>query len=88
MPFALEQLDRKKVAVEVTIGAEVRVLRGTADYIQHAVLGDCLRIAIDDPSSGELELLLRASEWAGSIALDDRHGCDYRIALDPACLMQ
>jgi hypothetical protein len=87
MAFVLEQLDQKQVAVELTIAGEVRILRGAADYIRDPHLGECLRIVTGE-KDGRSELLLKQSEWAGSIAVDDRHGCDYRIRLDPVCLLQ
>jgi hypothetical protein len=85
MPMLLEQLDQKTLAVELIIGGEIRILRGAARFVNDPDLGNCLRIAIDDMDT---ELLLRASEWTGSIAVDDRHGCDYRIRLDQVCMLQ
>ncbi|HUE73452.1 MAG TPA: hypothetical protein VMP01_21415 [Pirellulaceae bacterium] len=84
MGISLEQLDRKTVAVELTIAGEVRILRGVGNYVHDEVLGDSLRIALDDPDS-QTEILLRKSEWAGPIVLDDQHGCDYRIRLGSVC---
>lgn len=87
MGISLEQLDRKTVAVELTIAGEVRVLRGVGNYVHDELLGDCLRIAPDDPES-QVEIFLRQSEWAGPIVLDDQHGCDYRIRLDTVCSLK
>ena len=84
MGILLEQLDQKKVAVELPIANEVRVLRGVGDYVNDLQLGKCLRIFSDDPQN-TFEILLRVSEWSGPIVPDDRHGCDYRLCLKSAC---
>lgn len=86
MAIPLRQLDQHTVAVEIAFPAEIRILRGSGVYCQDPELGDCLRITVDDPACGSLEILLRQREWAGPITVDDRHGCDYRLRLDPACL--
>jgi hypothetical protein len=86
MAIPLQQLDQRTVAVEIAFPTETRVMRGSGVYCQDADLGDCLRITIEDPACGTLEILLRQNEWASPIAVDDRHGCDYRLRLDPACL--
>jgi hypothetical protein len=83
MEIPLEQLDRKKVAVEVPFPDGVRVLRGVGVLCRDPVLEDCLRIVVDDPAAGQLEILLRTNAWGGPIAVDDRYDCDFRIRLDP-----
>lgn len=86
MAISLRQLDQKTVALEVAFQDGIRVLKGVGIYGEDAELGDCLRITIDDPDSGQIEVLLRQSEWAGPILVDDRHGCAYRLRLEPGCL--
>lgn len=86
MAISLQQLDQRRVAVEIAIGDELRVLRGGAIFCNDPTLGDCLRITIDDPAAGQMEILLRQSEWGGLIARDDRHDCDFRLRLDSFCL--
>ena len=87
MAILLEQLDQKTVAVELDIGGELRVLRGAGNFVHEPPLGDCLRIVSGDPDD-PFEILLRKSEWAGTIAVDERHGCDYRIRLNSVCQLQ
>ncbi len=85
--ISLEQLNQRRVAVEIAIAGDVRVLHGAADYIRDPHLGECLRIVTGD-ADGNAELLLRTSEWNGTISVDDRHGCDYRIQLNQVCSLQ
>ena len=87
MAIVLEQLDQKRVAVEIIIAGDVRLLLGVGDFVHDDVLGDCLRIIPDD-SQAQVEILLRKSEWSGSIVVDELHGCDYLLRLNPACLLQ
>jgi hypothetical protein len=87
MAIVLDQLDQKRIAVEITIAGEVRLLLGVGDFVHDDILGDCLRIIPDD-SQAEVEILLRKSEWSGPIVVDDLHGCDYLLRLDPACLLK
>ena len=87
MPIALEHLDEKKVAVELTVGGTVRTLRGIAQYVRDPDLGECLRVPTGD-EEGHIELLLRKDEWSGTIEVDTSHGCDYRIRLNQTCSLQ
>ena len=87
MGISLVDLDRKHVAVELTVSGQERILRGKGEFVHDPQLGECLRIISDDPQD-QVEILLRASEWAGAIAVDDRHGCDYRVRLNSLCQLQ
>jgi hypothetical protein len=78
----LKECDQKSVAVVVAIQGVQQILRGKASYFSDPTLGNCLRIAIVDPESVGVELLLRESEWSGTIAPDTEHGCDAVVYLD------
>jgi hypothetical protein len=81
MPTELKQFDQKRMVVELTMQGEKRLLPGVATYSVDPTIGKCLRIALDDPASGPLEILLSEQNWSGEIVPDTTHGAEYLVRL-------
>lgn len=81
----LHQLDSTRVAIELRIGDELRILRGTAQYDASLVGGACLRVLVSDVA-GEIELVIVEDSWCGEIRDGGDHDCDYMLSLDAACV--
>jgi hypothetical protein len=59
------------------------VLRGVANYAHHEILGDALRIAVQNqPEALAIpEVLLAEENWQGEISPGGDYGCDVCIRL-------
>jgi hypothetical protein len=79
----LSQCDGKKVAVVLAVQGKAKVLRGMASYSQHEILGNALRIAIQDqPEAAAIpEILLAEANWQGEISAGTPYDCDLCIRL-------
>ncbi len=80
--MTLKECDQKVVAIVMAVQGVERVLKGNAVYLTDPILGNCLRVTIDDPEATGVELLLRESEWKGTITPDTTYGCHAIIYLD------
>jgi hypothetical protein len=78
--LSLRQLDGRKVAVELIVQDQKRVLKGVAHFDSDGDLGSVLRVVISDPS-GDFEILVRENQWKGKIEPGDKLKCDYLLRL-------
>lgn len=85
-PSGLSVLDRKRVAVVVNLPAGVRVFRGVGTYDCDRVLGNVLRVELDQPAQldGDPVFVFHEGSWNGELAQDKEHGCDYALTIDAA----
>ena len=81
----LHQLDSSRVAIELRIGDELRIVRGTAQYDTSLAGGGYLRVLVSDVE-GDLELVIAEDSWCGDIRDGDNYGCDFVLSLDAACV--
>ena len=82
----LKTLHGKRVRVSVPIHDKAVVVSGIARFLKVADLGHALQIDVDDPA-GAFRLLIKESEWNGTILSDGaghlislgrtRRGCDW-----------
>lgn len=77
----LQNLDDRRVAIELRIGEELRVLRGLAHFDSAPDRVACLRVMVADPC-GDVELVIAEDTWCGEIRPSDEHDCDYVLSLD------
>jgi hypothetical protein len=81
----LRQLDKRLIAVELTVRDQKRVLKGTGNYHASGDLGPSLHVEINDAAGG-FEFVLKESEWKGQIESGERFNCDFAVQLDASCL--
>lgn len=77
----LSEFDGQKMAVEMVRGERRIVLCGKAVYVRDDLLGDTLRIRLDDAEPGNPVLIFSESEWSGRIVPDFHHGCDFCLVV-------
>jgi hypothetical protein len=81
----LQALNQKRIAVLMHPTLDAHVLRGTGVFEQHELLGNVLRICIDNPSdeaaNGTFDVLIQEREWTGRILPDTTYGCDFIVDL-------
>ena len=85
MVDGLHQLDSCRVAIEVRLGDEVRVLRGKAEFDSSLDGGAYLRVQVSDVA-GDIELVIAEDSWCGEIRHGGDYDCDYVLSLDSACV--
>ena len=81
----LRTLDRRTVAVEMSLPGRNCVLKGTATYDARGEFGPALRVGIKDPA-GDFEIVLKEGQWRGQISSGEKFECDYAVQLDSSCL--
>jgi len=79
----LAQLGERRIAVDLHVNGERRVVRGIGIYEPCTGSKGTLRIEITE-SAGDFEIVLDEDGWKGQIVADHEIGCDYRICLSPA----
>lgn len=77
----LSEFDGQKMAVEMVRGARRIVLCGKAVFVRDDLLGDTLRIRLDDGEPGNPVLVFAENEWTGRIVPDFHHGCDFCLVV-------
>jgi len=73
----LSAFDGQRMAVELGRGRERVVVRGTAKFVRDDVVGNTLRIQLDDGGPGNPVVVVSEHEWMGRIVPDFHHGCDF-----------
>jgi hypothetical protein len=82
---SLRQLDKRTIAVELTLPDRKQVFKGIGRFDSRAKWGPALCVGIDDPT-GPFEIVLKESEWNGQIGSGERFDCDFAVQLDASCL--
>jgi hypothetical protein len=77
----LSEFDGQKMAVEMMRGARRIVLCGQAAFVRDDLLGDTLRIRLDNAEPGHPVLIFSEREWDGRIVPDFHHGCDFCLVV-------
>src|SRR5262245_1579759 len=77
---ALSALDRRTIAVLVTIAGIEKVLLGQGNYHYDDDLGNVLRIVF--PAEVDCEFLVVENRWKGQILSGESLGCDFSIRFD------
>src|SRR5437870_260675 len=85
MSITLRQLDKRTIAIELTVRDQKRVLKGVGRFEKGGPLGRALHVGIHD-SGGDFEIILKEDEWRGPIEPGDRFACDFAVQLDATCL--
>ena len=83
--YRLQQLDKRTVAVELSVQNRRTILRGHGHFEPTGEFGPVLRVGVEDPA-GNFEILLKEREWDGRIESGERFDCDFAVQLDAACL--
>lgn len=80
----LSLLDGKRVAVVVNLPAGMRVFRGVGVYDRSHVLGNVLRVELDQPAqaAGDPVFVFHEVCWEGEVVRDEEHGCDYVLSIN------
>jgi len=83
-PSELSLLDGKRVAVVVNLPAGMRVFQGVGVYDRSHVLGNVLRVELDQPApaDGDPVFVFHETCWVGEVVRDEEHGCDYVLRID------
>ena len=76
----LANLDRRKVAVQITAQGREQLVVGSGDYHVDPELGGVLRVRSTGSESG-VELLFVEDFWTGEIRRGHALGCDFLIRL-------
>lgn len=80
----LKALDRSTVSLEMELPSGNKLFTGVASYRNDVDMGPILGIAIAD-EEGDFEILLRESDWNGTIKEGGPVGCQYHICLTKDC---
>ena len=78
--LTLRALDQRRIAVQLVINGNERLVKGVGEFGLDAKLGGVLRIECADAKGG-FELLIRESDWNGQIKPGTPFGCDYFVYL-------
>ena len=76
----LSKFDGRRIAVVLNRAGCRTVLRGMGNCLQDDILGDSLRIAVEN-ELGNLEFFIAAKDWDGQIIPDFEHGCEFCIVI-------
>ena len=79
--FTLRQLDRRSIAIELTVQDQKCMFKGVGRFDSTAELGPVLRIDISH-SLGNFEIQLKESQWKGRIESGESYDCDFMVHLD------
>ena len=75
--------DNKRVAVVLDSQDKCNVVIGCASYTYDPLLGNVIRIAVDEGTTAD-ELLIPEDKWNGEIVADSRYDCDFCFRPSPA----
>lgn len=78
----LAQYAGHRIAIMLRHGEQCRVVTGVASFGTERMLGNVLRIQLDDSSAGTATIILDEADWDGDIVPEQSHGCDYSLVLD------
>ena len=79
----LSKLDGRRIAVLLDQADRRTVLRGVGCCVRDDVLGNCLRVTIED-ELGIPEFFIAAKDWDGQIIPDFEYGCEFCVVLPVA----
>jgi hypothetical protein len=81
----LRQLDKRTIAIELTVQDQKSIFKGMGRFDDSGELGSVLRIEISHPL-GDFAIQLKASEWKGRIDSGEQFDCDFLLRINAASL--
>jgi len=81
---SLQRFDGKRISVIVEGGKAPIVMCGVAQFERDDLLGNVLRIKMDEDHPGEPEIIISEEDWSGEIVPDFVHGGQFCISLTKA----
>jgi hypothetical protein len=83
----LRKLDKRSIAIELTVRDQKSVFKGVGHFDDHGKNGPALRVEIQHPL-GNFAIQLRTNEWQGEIESGEQFGCEFLLHLNAASLHQ